>query len=274
MTDLFADQYLPPTHYRSGGETDYIPPLPLAGGDGDAPIAASVSADPRKWWAWLSGMNSMIALGFAMALVALIIAVLVWYGCANLKKDFKCLTCRKLPQIISNSEKATKLINSRVCGTLGLAYLAPGWGYVGTTGGLTTTGMLLSAGTQPPATITVNALPSGTSVVQAVYKGLLKALAVEINAPITAGSATFTVTVNGIATALSGVISNTSSAPNAVFTVDADADQIPFAEGDTIGVTISQTGVATTTPTFTSAAQVLVQYTPVAVAASPCAASS
>jgi hypothetical protein len=151
--------------------------------------------------------------------------------------------------------------------------MAPGWGYVGTTGALTTTGMLLGAPTQPPAAITVNGFPSGTSVVQAVYKGLLKALSVEINAPLTAGSATYTVTINGVATALSGVMANTSLTPNAVFTVDADADQIPFAEGDTIGVTIAQTGVATSTPTFTSAAQVLVQYAPVAVAPSPCASS-
>jgi hypothetical protein len=105
-----------------------------------------------------------------------------------------------------------------------------------------------------------------------VYKGLLKALVVEINAPLTAGSATYTVTINGVATTLTGSIAAGSSTPNAIFTVE-DADPIPFAEGDTIGVTIAQTSVSTSTPTFTSAAQVMVQYTPVAVVPSPCASS-
>lgn len=279
MADLFADQYIPPSYnYRNGG--DDFAAMPRTGGEDDvivegqagAPlISASVETNPRRWWAWFRGMNAMLTLAFAMGLVALIIAVLVWYGCANLKKKVNCLACKSFPKL---RDDVNNFINQRVCGTLGLAYLAPGWGYVGTTGTLAATGMLIGAGTQPPATITVNALPSAASVVQAVYPGRLKSLAVEINALITAGSATYTVTINGVATALTGSILSTGTVTAYTFDIDADALPITFNAGDTIGVTIAQTGVATTTPTFTSAAQVLVQYTPVAVPASSSSSSS
>ena len=140
---------------------------------------------------------------------------------------------------------------------IGLSQVGPGWGYVGTTGTITATGMLLSAGTTPGATILANALTPLGSVIQTPYAGYLKGLSVQINSALTAGSATYTVTVNGVATVLQAVMANPSTDLTEFV---AAAEPIRFEKGDTIGVTIAQTGVAIGTVTFTSAAQVLVQY--------------
>lgn len=261
MADLFADQYAPPSHYRSGGD-EYIPPLPTApltaGVEG---IVEGAAAAPSRWYAWFTSMNAMLALAFAMGLVALILAVLVWYGTAQVKKDFKCLVCKKMPSLLSDNDKFKTVFN-RLCQTVGLIQLGPGWSYVGSSGTIGTTGMLFSVATTPGSPLVVSGLTPGASLVPTLYDGLLKALYVETNGILTTGTATVTVTINGVATALSGTV--TAGNPNLAELFEADTP-ITFEKGDLVGVTISYTGISLLLSTFTTAAQVVVQYVPKSV---------
>ncbi len=140
-----------------------------------------------------------------------------------------------------------------MCATLGLVELAPGWSFTGVTGPVNT-GMVFSvASVTAPA-----ALPAASSVTQTPYPGILRALSVQLNSAVVSGSATVTVTVNGVASALAGVLTNTSEV-SALFEPEAP---IQFDAHDTIGLNMAYTALGYTGASFNATAQVLVQYMP------------
>lgn len=198
---------------------------------------------------------TFIAFALMLALVAFVLALVVYFRerrdhkhvLATFCKSKKCC-CRLGRQIYS--------IQQEIAGT---GFMRPQamigeWSYTDPTftGTNAPQNMLFAAATPQPGVPVTDAQLAASSVLPTPYAGFVTALTVEANAVPTVGSATFVVTVNGVASVLTATLDATATTPFATSTA-APGTGVAFAAGDLIGISFSSTSLSIAAPpTFTS----------------------
>lgn len=217
-------------------------------------------AVPRLKWRPMSGKGMMwmcIAFGCVIAIIAFVLAVLVYFRERADHRHLRTTACQSRACCCKLTRELASLTARVATGEANAQSVLGEWSYTDTTATGTNAQqpMLLSAATPIPTAPLTDAQAQASSIIPAPFAGTLTALTVEANAIPTAGSATFVVTINGLAATLSATLDSTATVPFATAT-----DSVAFAAGDLIGVAFSTTDLALAAPpTFT--AQLFANFT-------------
>jgi uncharacterized membrane protein len=208
----------------------------------------AMSWSPMSWLSSKGMMWTFIALGCVLAVVAFVLVIIIYVRERRDHKHLKATFCKSKECCCE-----IKRLRERLEENEGNAQTVLGtWSFTEATftGTNAQQPMLLSAATPLPLVPATDAQSALWSVLPAPFAGSVTALTVEANAVPTAGSATFVLTVNGVASTLAATINSASTSPVAMATT---VDGIEFLAGDLIGVAFSTTALALTAPpTFTA----------------------
>ncbi len=224
------------------------------GADGDMPAEEagaemSVTAPNMRM---LGGMFGLVA---ALALVAFILVLILWFQVQTLRKQMRELVCTKLKDLLTRDEWKVW------AGSAGLDTIGS-WSTVLTATALLTgasnTPLLFSVATpSPPTTPAQDAQTGASSIIQAPFGGCIKALQVQLNALPTTGSITVGVSINGILSTCVGQVTTTSTGPVLTF---KPVVPVKFKVADTIGLFLTYPAATVVPGGLLLSSQVVVQW--------------
>jgi hypothetical protein len=200
----------------------------LAGdGEEDAAVSEEMKMDYSRY-----GWSAAAIVG-ALAIIAFILVMILWFPVQRLRSQMKELHCTKLNQFVMCNSKEFR----RIKASAGIDTL-PNYSAVVTALALLTgaaNGPLLFnvATPTPPTTVTQDAQTGTSSLVVTPFEGCVQALQIQLNAVPTAGSVTVGLTINGVLTALANTFSATSTAALVTATLSSP---LKFEKNDQIGV--------------------------------------
>lgn len=233
------------------------------GGDAESDArdaaAAAAAADSSSFsvtapnMRMLGGVFGLVA---ALALVAFILVLILWFQVQTLRKQMRELVCTKLKDLLTRDEWKVW------AGSAGLDTIGS-WSTVLTATALLTGAsnapMLFSVATpSPPTTVTQDAQTGASSIIQAPFAGTIKALQVQLNALPSTGTITIGVSINGQLSTCVGQITATLTGPVLTF---KPVVPVKFKVADTIGLFLTYPA-ATVVPggVLLASAQIVVQY--------------